>query len=222
MSKDPVPPAGLVILPGMTYHKLPATEETLEFWGELVDKTDTDNGEAERWTELQYWFMLDTDASHDDSLPEENPRRGMYGKRIRLVYTIGHSLVYHAYPEGCTRGQKVKGADFPHRTTERLADLLFCEQCDPEEWSENPEKDFRLETARYSYTACWTPEAAVTALSRCETCWDKPHENGTCHRNGCGCGDYKGILTVPGRILIEQVKDRDPPLAGAVSRTKRF
>lgn len=217
---DSMPPPGLVIPPGMTWNELPADGEILEFWGCFIDKTDTDDGSSDRWTELQYWFMLDSDPDHDDSLPLADENRGMFGKQMRLVYTIGHSLVWHRHPDGCGKGVRYPGSEFPSRTPENPESLVPCKICRPAEWGQFPEKDFCLEVAWYSYTACRTPAQVITALSRCAKCWDRPHEGGRCRR--CGCASYSGLLTTPGRTLVEQVKDRDPELAQAAVRTKRF
>ncbi len=210
-------PLGIEIPEGMTYCELPSEDGTLEFWGKFIDSTDTGDGENERWAELQLWLILDTDESHDDSLEDEN--KGMYGKTLRLVYTIGHSLVWHKYPGGCNKGVRVLGKDFPSSTSEDPGALTPCFKCSPEEWEEFPETEFRLEKPRYSYTACRTPAEAITALSRCANCRDKPHE-GRCYR--CGCTRYEGVLTTPGRTLITQVAERDPELARAANRTRKF
>lgn len=214
-----LPPPGIELPPGMSYHELPADQEVLEFWGKFIDKTDTDDGENDRWAELQYWFILDTNESHDDSLPEGDEDRGMFGKQLRLVYTIGHSLVWHRYPQGCNKGVKILGKEFPASTSEDPASLVPCEKCSPDEWEEFPEAEFRLEKPWYSYTACRTPAEAITALSRCMHCRDKPHE-GRCYR--CGCTRYEGVLTTPGRTLVEQVSKIDPELAKAAARARKF
>jgi hypothetical protein len=219
-SSDTLPPSGVELPPGMDYHELPADSEKLEFWGRFIDKTDTDDGENDRWAELQYWFILDTDPSHDGSLPEDDPDRGMFGKQLRLVYTIGHSLVWHRYPGGCNKGVKVLGREFPASTTEDPDSLMPCERCHPGDWEESPDTEFRLEKPWYSYSACRTPQEAITALSRCANCRDKPHEGVRCYR--CGCTRYTGVLTTPGRTLVTQLAKVDPELAQAASKARKF
>jgi hypothetical protein len=216
---DDVPPPGITLPPGMKRHTLPAGDETLVFWGQFIDSVDTDDGDRTRWAELQWWDIIDTNPGHDDKCPDEE-NRGMFGKRMYLLYTIGHSLVYHDLDGPCKGGVATRAADFGTRA-EDPDDTVPCEKCSPEDWQQVPgEQKFRLEVTWHSYTACQTAEKMIESLSRCRNCRDKPHAGVRCYK--CGCTGYDGVLTSPGYKLVQQVKDRYPEVARAVARTKRF
>jgi hypothetical protein len=95
----------------MRHHELPVGEETLEFWGRFVDDVDTDSGDRARWAELRLYKIIDTNPDHDDSWPHDDGFRGTFGEEIWLLYTVGHSVVYHDL-FGCNKGVAMKIADF--------------------------------------------------------------------------------------------------------------
>lgn len=191
----------------MTYRELPAGRDTLKFTGEFLHKTDTDTGERLRWAELQLWRLLGTEGADA-------------GRIMWLLYTIGHSLVYHE-AGGCTKGVLVAARDFPAKAAEHLEDLEPCADCRPGDWrAASPDDQFDLEILWYDHTLCRTPEEVLRALSRCRNCRDKPHEGIICHR--CGCVSYSEVLSSPGARLIERVKELDPAIAKAAARELRF
>ena len=220
------PPEGLTIPQGMRYCELPAGEEGLEFWGRFLDKVDTDSGDRLRWAELRLYKYLDTNPEHDDSWDLDDGFRGTYGQEIWLLYTVGHSLVYHAADSSCNRGVRSKVSEFPAANADH-EDLEPCEQCSPADWETvNPDEEFRLEITWYSYTPCATGEAVVRSLYRppsCKNCRDKPHEGVRCR--SCGCTSYAEaprMLSIPGRRLIEQVRKIDPDIARSASRIRKL
>lgn len=204
---------------GMAHHVLPAEGETLDFTGRLIDKVDTDSGDRLRWAELQLWKILDTNPDHDDDCPDPE-NRGMLGRELWLLYTIGHTLVYHLADGRCKGGVRTSSADFEARA-ENAADLEPCEDCRPGDWQLGGE--FRLEVPWYSYIPCQTPEKVVRSLQRkpkCDSCWHKPHD-----RCFCGCTEYREAprtLSVPGLQLLRQASERDPEIARAAAKVKKF
>jgi hypothetical protein len=208
----------------MTEHKLPADGEILHFWGKFLASEDTDSGDSLRWAELQLYRITDTNPDHDDFC-HDLEYRGLYGKQMWLLYTVGHSVVYHDL-DGCAKGVKIKGSDFPGKTEEPLQDLTACSQCRPADWRKNPGEEFRLEVTWYSYTPCPTAGKVITSLyrdPRCATCRDRPHKDSRCRR--CGCEDFVAeprVLSVPGRRLVEKVSRVDPEIAQAAAKVKRF
>jgi hypothetical protein len=211
---------GIPVTEYMRHYRLPAGEETLDFTGRLIDKTDTDSGDRLRWAELQLYKILDTNPEHDGNCPDEE-NRNMLGKELWLLYTIGHTLVYHA-ADGCKKGVRMPARDFPSRA-ENVNELEPCEECNPGDW-QGSEEEFRLEITWYSYTPCQSAERVIESLyrePRCSSCRHKPHE-GYCR---CGCERYREAprsLSNPGRQLIEQVRQVDPEIARAAAKVRKF
>lgn len=195
--------------PPMRHHELPAGEETLEFQGRLIHSVDNDRGDRPRWAELRLYKIWDSAE----------------GKEIWLIYTIGHTLVYHEADGPCNRGITVPAGDFPDRA-EDPDSLEPCEVCEPEDWRQaDGSQLFDLEVTWYSYTPCPTAEKVLDALRReprCAGCRHKPHADYRCR---CGCDDFAEApraLSVPGARLIEQAKHLDPEIAKAAARKVRF
>lgn len=205
----------------MRHYQLPAEGETLDFTGRFIDKVDTDSGDRLRWAELQLYKILDTNPDHDDDCPDPE-NRGMYGRELWLLYTIGHTMVYHAADGRCKGGIRTAARDFAAKA-EKASDLEPCEDCSPGEWRDDPDAEYRLEVPWYSYTACQTADKVIRSLYRkpkCESCWHKPHD--ACW---CGCREYKEAprtLSVPGFQLLTQVKEKDPEIARAAAKVKRL
>lgn len=216
----------LSIPQGMKHYELPAGEETLDFWGRFIYKVDTESGERSRWAELRLYKIIDTNEDHGAFLDPDDEDFDMYGKELWLLYTIGHTLVYHELGSTCNRGIVVAAGDFPERA-EDPEQLEPCEYCHPSDWTlAHAEDQYELEITWYSYTPCQTADKVIRSLyrePRCRNCRDKPHEGVRCHR--CGCGSYieaPRTLSIPGRRLIEQVKRLDPEIAVAAARKVKF
>lgn len=200
-------PAGITLPEGMKEYKLPAGKEKLEFWGRFLDKSDTDSGERLRWAELRLYKIIGTEKGDG------------WGVQSWLLYTIGHSLVYHTLDSACNRGIRARVRDFPGKN-EDWADLEPCPGCSPPGLPgiNDGDDEFELEITWYSYARCQDPGDVIRALSRCETCRHKPHES----RCRCGCEDRSEVLSAPGRRLIEQVRDLDPEIHKATEAVRRF
>lgn len=220
------PPPGIDIPAGMRYCELPAEDETLQFWGKFLDSEDTDNGDSLRWAELRLYRIVDTNPDHDHSLPAHDENRDMYGKEMYLLYTIGHSLVYHDPKASCRGGKLVRAGEFRNRA-EDWGELVMCPECSPEDWEiVSPETVFRLELPWYTYIPCQSPQKVIASLHRkprCQNCRDAPHKGERCKR--CDCTRYSEaprVLSVPGRALLEKVAKIDPDIAAAMTTKKRL
>lgn len=217
-------PEGIEIPAGMRYCELPAEDETLQFWGRFLDSEDTDTGDSLRWAELRLYRIVDTNPDHDDRLHDEN--KAMFGKQMWLLYTVGHSLIYHSFRANCKGGKPVPAGDFNDRADD-ASELTGCPDCSPDDWENAlPGTLFRLEVPWYSYTPCQSAGKVIRSLyrrARCQNCGDGPHDGGKCRR--CWCEDYREAprtLSVPGRALLEKVAKIDPDIAQAMTKTKRL
>jgi hypothetical protein len=197
-----------ILIPhGMKHYELPTEEGTLDFTGRLIHAVDNDRGDRPRWAELRLYKIL----SEDDG-------------EIWLLYTIGHTMVYHREGSECNRGIAVAAADFPDRA-EDPEGLEPCVRCSPPDWHGAPDKVFDLEVTWYTYTPCATAEKVIEALRKppsCSHCQHKPHETYACW---CRCEDYQEgprPLSAPGKRLIEQVRLLDSDIAKASARRVRL
>ena len=218
MSTDTVFPGA----EGMTWTTLPADGHPIKFLGRLLSETDTDDRERLRWAELRLYKIIDTNPAHDDSLPGEDEDHGMYGKPMWLLYTVGHSLVYHQLG-ACPGGIIVRKADIAVRA-DNPGDLEPCPKCRPQDWTQMADdQKLRLEVTWYSYTPCQSAEKVIQSLWRnlqCLTCHDEAHQDRVCGR--CGCRRYREAprqLSVPGHQLIEQVRLLDEEIDRAAGMT---
>lgn len=199
----------------MKHYELPAGEQTLDFWGRLIYAIDNDRGDRPRWAELRLYKILATDPDDD-----------MHGKQMWLLYTIGHTLVYHARSSECNKGIAVAAGDFKDRA-EDWENLEPCEFCKPANWEQvDDNQQFELEVTWYSYTPCRSPQEVLDSLRReprCKNCNHKPHDGYRCR--DCRCFDYAEgprPLSVPGRRLIEHVRHLDEDIRMAVDKKVRF
>lgn len=198
----------LEIPAGMRHFELPAGEETLDFHGRLLGSVDNDRGDRPRWAELRLYKILSSG-----------------GEEMWLLYTVGHTMIYHAAGAECNKGIAVRAGDFPQRA-EDPDGLEPCTTCAPPDWQDaDGEELFELEVTWYTYTPCPTADKVLDALRReprCKHCAHKPHEG---YRCGCACESYEEAprtLSVPGRRLVEHVKHRDPEIAKAAARRVKF
>lgn len=223
--------ATLAIPAGMTEHELRATEETLHFWGYLIDQVDNDSGNRVRWAQLCLYKLLDSNEDHQAVLPftewlvafpDEDPDDyGLFGQEMWLLYTIGHSLVVHERDTSCRHhGVRSTPAEF-RRHNEDYEDLEACAACHPDMTGDV----FELETTWYSWTRCQTPEKVLLSLRKeasCRHCTHKPHRDRGCW---CRCPEYaegSRPLSVPGERLLRQVSGLDPEIAAVFSRRRQL
>jgi hypothetical protein len=226
-------PADLTLPAGMKYYELPTGDYPLVFWGRFLDEEDTDDGKRNRWAHLKLFEIIDTNPSHDSSLKESDENREMYGRKMYLLYTIGHTLVYHDEDAACRGGVRMRVSDFPRKTadfplTEEDPDLEPCETCNPADYhSASPEDFFRLEITWYTVVPCQSAGKLIRSLyrdPRCENCRHKPHEGKRCYQCST-CTQYKEAprsLSGPGRNLLEKVKDQEPEIAQAMGMKRRL
>ena len=213
---------------------LPVEEGTIELqYGKFIDSVDNDRGERPRWAEIRLYKYVDADPGHDESLPEDDEDYAMFGKQRYLIYTIGHTVIYHEHGSECNKGVPVRAGDFPLLGTDRAPvrsehpeDLDPCEVCEPGDWRAASEDTlFELEVTWYKFFKCKTGDDVLMALRKdpkCRHCWHKPHESRTCW---CRCDMYEEgprPLSVPGRRLVEQVRRKDPEIARAAAKKMRL
>lgn len=225
----------IVIPEEMEQYELPDDEGTISFTGRFLDTVDNDGTDArgkprQRWVELQAWEYIDTNPGHDSSLPFGDPDRDMYGKRVLLLYAIGHSVLYHA-PDGCSKGVITAVRDFPAGedemrdwNAEAPEDLEPCPVCHPGKWQlADPDDEFKVEVYWYSPVVCQTPAAFIEALhrpERCRRCKHDPHRERGCW---CRCVTYTEdppALSIPGGRLARQLARKDPEIAEALKKNK--
>lgn len=193
----------------------------LEVYGKFLDSVDTDDGERLRWAELCLYKVIDTDESHDASLPDADENKDMYGHPIWVLHTKGHTLVYHRTGP-CKGGIVVRACDFPQHA-EDVDELVGCERCDPPDWQSLGEEKLRLEVTWYTSVICQTADKLIDALQRkplCTAC----HKEERYHPHP-GCQQYRKPLpelSAPGRNLIERVRYSEPDIDRAANRKKRL
>lgn len=182
----------------------------------LVTEVDNDRGDRPRWAQIQLW-SYDTPAG-----------------RQYLIYTIGHSVIYHVHgPRGCGNGIPVTAAEFPTLGTpaapipaEPAADLDPCEDCQPPPWQDAPPSTlFNVEYTWYRHRKCADGDEVIDGLRRdpkCRNCW---HRHKTGRPCWCRCDQYEEsprTLSIPGRQLVEQARRADPEIARAARRKLRL
>jgi hypothetical protein len=211
---------------GMTSLRLPTGGPPLDTHGRLVDYEDNDSGSRPRWAVLHLYEIFDTNPEHNDSLPDGDPFRGMYGKTMYLIYTVGHSVIYHSADTPCNTGVRVAVKDIETESQEHPDDLEPCPRCQPGNWRDMaPGDQIQLETTWFKWKACRTPEDVVTGLltdPKCATCHHKPHEGRQCD---CGCTDYvpaPQALSVPGAKLLEKARRHDKNIAAVLDTPLRI
>ena len=225
----PVFPLDLKLPFGMKYHELPTGDYPLAFWGRFIHEVDTEGERSRRWAHLKLFGIIDTNPAHNSSLKDDDENKNMYGKEMYLLYTIGHTLVYHDEDSACRGGVRVQVSDFPRKTADFPRkntgdpDLEPCEVCMPRDYRlASPGDFFKLEVTWYTPIPCQSAKKLIESLyrePRCDkvTCRHKSHENRKCHV--CGCASYREAppaLSTPGRQLLDEVRDSEPEIAKAM------
>jgi hypothetical protein len=202
---------------GWQSYELPVdavSKETIEFYGKLLGTVDNDGGDRPRWAELRLYKAFSEESRQD----------------IWLLYTIGHTLVYHRSGRRSSRcqgkGETVNALQIP-AYAEDEDNLDPCVFCNPPDWEDAADDDlFDLELTWYTPTPCSTAERVYNALrreARCANCTHKSHEDRQCWT--CECTDYAEgprTLSIPGRKLWDQARAADPEIAKAAVRKVRL
>ena len=199
--------------PGITAFELPTNDAPISFEGWFIGSLDNGGGERLRWAELHLYRWL----------PEAGGEAGF------ILYTIGHTLVYHYFNGECGKGEAYPVSDFPEQyALGRIEDpdeLEPCDKCRPDDWrTAPPEQEFEVEVTWYKWTACKNAEELLLAgrkEARCRNCLCRPHENRTC--STCTCTDYAESprpLSIPMQRLLAKVRGTDPDIARAMREKK--
>lgn len=196
--------------------ELPAGDVTLILpGGEFIEEVDNDRGDRPRWAQIQLWT-----CRLDES-------------KWYLIYTIGHSVIYHENESPCGKGIPVPVPEFPllgtpgmTTATEAAEDLEACERCRPGDWRDAGDGDtFDVEYTWYRYQWCRDAAAVLDGLRReakCRSCFHKPHRNRNCW---CKCREYAEaprVLSIPGRTLVEKARRLDRDLDAAARRKVEY
>jgi len=186
---------------------LPTNDAPIEFDGEFIDSIDNGGGERLRWAELRlyWWYPADRPVGY-------------------ILYTIGHTLVYHALDSECNKGVVTRVENFEDVTDEDPADLTACTECNPPDWRDLPDgEELELEVTWYRWVSCHDADELLLNLRkepRCKYCAHRPHDRRRCY---CSCETYEEgdrPLSIPGYRLLTQVKSRDAAIAAAMSRKR--
>lgn len=208
----------LVTEPAMSdalqHFELPTNDVPIDFDGWFVDSLDNGGGDRLRWAVLELYGW--------------QPRDG--GASGYILYTIGHSVVYHDEGSECGRGVLIPVGAVSEVTDEDLDILVPCPECDPPEMRDLQDDDLvEMEKTWYKWTQC-QGTAQTTAADelllalrkepKCRTCFHRPHEARRCTAIlSCRCEQYREAprpISAPGMRLLAQVKGRLPDVAQAM------
>jgi hypothetical protein len=196
--------------PGITHFELPTRDAPILFDGWFIDSYDNGGGDRIRWADLHLYRWL----------PKDSDQLGY------IIYTIGHSLVYHQFNGECGRGEAHAVSEFGELYEEGSIDdpedLEPCDRCHPGDWRDAPDnQEFEVEVTWYKWTTCKDPDEVLLAgrkAARCRNCLCGPHEK-RCYT--CSCTEYAEAprpLTIPMQRLLARVRaqNSDPDLARAM------
>lgn len=196
----------------LQHFELPTLDIPIDFDGWLVGRLDNGGGDRLRWAvlELYRWQPLDG------------------GPLGYILYTIGHSLVYHALDSGCGRGVVTAVGNIGEATPEPYAELEPCPDCAPGELDDMDAADqVEMERIWYKWTGCADAEELLLALRKepkCKNCFHRPHDGRRCVQlAGCRCEKFEEALrpvSSPGVRLLAQVKGQLPDVMEAMQNKK--
>ncbi len=209
----------LTIPTGMKKIKIQTTPPH-EFYGKLLGVVDNDRHDRPRWAEIEWFSYIDTDPAH----VSENPDLNTYGKKLYLLHTMGHSVIYHLPGSSCNKGVAVAVEDFPNRAEFPVYDLEPCEDCQPPDLSDvTDSEELNLEVLRHLVYKNLNPRQAIDRLRKrvtCPLCGGRRHAEDGRRCDECdGKGWILGPLTAPGARLLEIVKWRDSDILDAAQET---
>jgi hypothetical protein len=174
------------------YVQVRDTKEVLEFQGELVADSSSDDRSQTRWTELVLYRF--TDGS------------GRY-----VLQTIGRSVVYHAV-SGCVhgdRGVRVRLADLADRyldedCTEDVPEPCpDCQPLDIEAVAPDDNLEVKMEVDRYTAYVC-----------------DSVHD--FLQRLRLTKGKSAGQFSMPALLLLDRARLVDPVIEDALNQVRRL
>jgi hypothetical protein len=196
--------------PEFETYELPTNDSPLEFDGFFMDDLDNGGGDRPRWAVLYLYRWLPQDT----------------GKLGYILYTIGHSLIYHTNNGTCGKGEAHAAKEFEalyeEGRIEDPEDLEPCEKCQPADWFADLNAEFEVEVVWYKYALCRDADELLLAGRKeatCKNCWCKPHR-GKCAT--CSCEEYVEAprsLSIPMQRLMAKIRT-DPDIAAAVRKNK--
>jgi len=206
--ENPVTEAAMSI----SHYELPTNDAPIDFDGYLAGRLDNGGGERLRWAVLELY--------------QWQPRDG--GPMGYILYTIGHSLVYHALDSECGRGVVTTVGDIGEVTPEDYALLEPCPECDPPDLDDmNKSDQVEMEETWYKWSQCRDAEELLLALRKepkCRNCLHRPHDGRRCTAMlACGCEHYDEAprpVSSPGTRLLAQVKGSLPDVMAAMREKK--
>lgn len=188
---------------------LPTNDIPIDFLGRLVGELDNGGGDRPRWAVLQLYRW--------------QPRDG--GPLGYVLYTIGHSVVYHEPDSACGKGVAVKVGSIETITSEPFEDLMACPECSPEDLADLDDDDkVEMERTWYKWVKCATDDELLLALrkeARCRKCFHRPHAGYHCAT--CRCEEYEEAprpISSPGARLLALVRPQLPSLIEAMNEKK--
>lgn len=174
------------------YVRVRDTKEVLEFQGELVTDSSSDDRNQPRWTELVLYRL--TDGS------------GRY-----VLQTVGRSVVYHA-PSGCVhgdRGVRVKLADLADRYLDEACTDDVPEPCpdcrplDIEAVDPDDDLEVKMEVDRYAAYECRDVDDFLQRLRLTK-------------------GKSAGQFSMPALLLLDRARLVDETIALALNQVRRL
>lgn len=194
--------------PPLQHFELPTRDLPIDFDGWLVDELDNGGGSRPRWAVLQLYRW--------------QPRDG--GPLGYILYTIGHSVVYHEPDSACGRGVITTVGNILDVTPESYEDLMPCPDCRPQDLADLDDDDeVEMEQIWYKWQKCATDDELLLALRkepRC-TCFHRPHAGHHCTQ--CECETYEEAprpISSPGARLLALVRPQLPSLIKAMNEKK--
>lgn len=192
-------------------YELPTNDSPLVFDGYFMDDLDNGGGDRPRWAVLYLYRWLQQDT----------------GNLGYILYTIGHSLIYHANNGECGKGEAHAAREFENLHAEgRIEDpeeLEPCEKCQPADWFADLDAEFEVEVTWYKYALCRDADELLLAgrkEAQCRNCWCKPHKGKRCA--ACACEEYQEAprpLSIPMQRLLAKVRT-DADIAAAIRKNK--
>lgn len=194
---------------------LPTNDSPITFDGHFKADLDNGGGDRPRWAVLYLYDWLQQD-----------------GKLGYILYTIGHSLIYHVNNGECGKGETHFAREFEalhaEGRIEHPEDLEPCERCRPDDWFADLDAEFEVEVTWYKWAACENADKLLLAGRKEATCKNcrlgcsslsKPHRS-KC--TGCSCEEYEEAfrpLSIPMQRLLAKVRG-DPDIAAAIRKNK--